>query len=322
MIILDIVYSLKIYKLISYQFNEILYPVFIIVPIPLLLFYLPGSFTYLYMYVLLAIISVFFLYSILQFGKNPEKSAIFKISEFFAFNLFLSLIYIDFVAYIHYPISNPFQTSQVPFSAYFFDLTNAGLYEEIITRVLYMGIPLFIYYRYKGVKLPWYRMIWGGNYKLGAPEITVWIISSVIFGIAHSTAWDWSKTPQAMLGGFLLGYLYLRYGLFADVLFHYSIDASDAILTNAVGSPVANIGTTTFLAGEYLIFLVGGLVVTINYLYLLFTRKYKSGESGIQVSKNVQTPPTCPNCGSTDAMFLYDDIYRCNKCGQIYRKLN
>lgn len=320
MIIVDLILSLEIYKLVSYQFYDILYPVFIIVPFPLLLFYFPGVFTFYYMIFLLLIVAVFYIYSLFDLSNRKEKSALFKIAEFFALNLFLSILYIQFVNYIHEPISNPFSSTNIPFSVYFVSLTNAGLYEELITRVLYIGIPLFIYYRYKGVRLPWYRIVWGGNYKLGAPEVTVWVISSIIFGIAHSTAWDWSKTPQAMLGGFLLGYLYLRYGLFADVLFHYSIDASDAILTNAINSPVANIGTESFLSLEYLIFLVGGFVVAIDYIYVLVTKGYKNKEDSENKALNFQYSFNCPKCGSNNSKLIYDDIYKCNDCGQIYRK--
>jgi len=320
MVLLDILYSLKIYNMLLSQFLHVPFIVFIIIPIPVALFELPGIFTYYYLIFLLLLITAFFIYSILNLSSTKENSAIFKIGEFFAFNLFLSIVYFEFINSIGQPVHVPITTS-VPFYINFYELTNAGLYEELISRVLYIGIPLFLYYRYKGIRLPWYRMIWGGNYKLGKPEIIVWIISSVIFGIAHSTAWDWSKTPQAMLGGFLLGYLYLRYGLFADVLFHYSIDASDAILTTALGSPVATSSTQGILGLEYLVFIFGGAVVTGNYIYMFVTGKYKDGQNkneGIKISQF----PICPNCHSTNATLIYDNIYKCNDCNTIFRKIN
>ena len=320
MVLLDILYSLKIYGMDLKKFMNLPFIVFVIIPTPVPLFELPGIFTYYYMIFLLLLITIFFIYAIMNLSINRENSALFKIAEFFALNLFLSIVYFEFINSIGEPVHVPI-TNSVPFYINFYELTNAGLYEELITRVLYIGIPLFLYYRYKGIKMPWYRIIWGGNYRLGKPEITVWVISSVIFGIAHSAAWDWSKTPQAMLGGFLLGYLYLRYGLFADVLFHYSIDASDAILTTALGSPVANSSTQGILGLEYLVFIIGGIVVTANYIYLLVTGKYKEDRPHNKIIK-VSQVPTCPNCHSTNATLIYDDIYKCNNCNTVFRKIN
>ncbi len=322
---LDIYYMLALYGPYFHSLSTVLFPVFVIIPFPQLLFFLPGVFTAFWFGVLIFVFSVFFIYALVTGFEKLDRSAIFRISEFYALNLFLSLAYFLIIDALGKPVANPLGNS-VPFFYNMFELTNAGLYEELITRVLYIGIPLYIYYRLKmgpnGERekhVPFYRAIWGGNYKFGKPEITVLVISSIIFGVAHASSWDWSKVPQAALGGFFLGILFLRYGLFADVLFHFSIDSTDAFLPTTLGNPLANGATTGFATFIDLLFVFAGIVVLISYFFRL--RNYMNVRKNGAVPSAVQDYNQCPRCQSTDSEIIYQGVYRCKNCGNIFKKV-
>ncbi len=320
---IDIIYMILLYRPYFVDLMHVSFPVFIIIPLPVLLFYLPGYFTAMWFGFLIIVFSVFLMIAIFTGIIKFDNSALFKITEFYAVNLFLSIIYFLFVDAIGKPVIPPI-SSNTPFYLNMLSLTNAGLYEELITRVLYIGIPLYVYYRMKkpewrenGREVKWYRMIWGGGYKFGKPEITVLIISSLIFGIAHTASWDWSKMPQAFMGGLFLGFLYLRYGLYADVLWHFSIDATSAFLPKGLGNPYAN-GLSTGLADFVdLAFILAGAVIIIYYLVYLVNRGKRREKSFNEEASTV----VCPRCGSLDVSLIYDDIYRCNRCGNVFKKM-
>ena len=320
-------------------------PIYIIIGLPeaIGLFYPPYLFWALWIGVVAAAVSVFIIISLYKSLPRFENSSLYRISEFFALNLFLSYAYISFVSMIGYPIKSPIPPGATNFIFNFFELTNAGLYEELITRVIYIGIPLFIYYAWSrhGMKspskpksLPWWRVIWGGGYKFGKPEITVLAISSLIFGIAHAGSWDVSKIPQAALGGVFLGVLYMRFGLYADVLFHFSIDSPSILFINGYGNPFASVGTTDLYSLFLVIFLVAGVVVSVAYILevskLLQNRNKKvavpagsSSDTPSQDSSQTRTNAGayCKNCGSRNVTFFYDDVYRCDDCGNVFKKV-
>ncbi len=319
---LDIYYMIMLYRPFFNDLSTVKFPVFIIIPLPVLLFYLPGYFTALWFGFLIIVFSIFFIIAMVTGIIKFENSGLFKITEFYALNFFLSTVYIIAVSLIGKPVTLS-SSGNVPFYLNMLSLVNAGLYEELITRVLYIGIPLYIYYKMKdsewkqnGKTVRWYKMIWGGGYKFGKPEITLLIISSLIFGIAHSDSWSLSKIPQAFMGGLFLGFLYIRYGLYADVLWHFSIDATSALLPEYVGNPYAtplSNGLVNFV--EY-VFILAGIVVAIYYVMLAINFR-KKDRSMYQADK---ITISCPKCNSNDISLIYDDIIRCNKCGNIFKK--
>ncbi|HME18169.1 MAG TPA: CPBP family glutamic-type intramembrane protease, partial [Nitrososphaerales archaeon] len=53
------------------------------------------------------------------------------------------------------------------------------------------------------------------------------VASSGAFGLAHLTSgsgWDAGKLPEAVFGGLVLGYVYIRYGFHIAVLTHWGVD--------------------------------------------------------------------------------------------------
>lgn len=319
-------------------------PIYVIFGLPeaVGLFYPPYYFWAVWIGLVAVVVAAFIIIALYRSFPRFENSSLYRISEFFALNLFLSYLYIYFIAAVGHPIKSPISPSPANFVANFFSLTNAGLYEELITRVVFIGIPLFVYYagtshgnrsRTKPKRLPWWRIIWGGGYKFGKPEIIVLVISSVIFGIAHAGSWDVSKIPQAALGGLFLGVLYMRFGLYADVLFHFSIDSPSLLLPDTYGNPLANLGTTGFYAIVILVFIAAGLIVSVVYIFELGklvrgrqrlqpTAMQESTETpnSTQERSTTRTDVVCRNCGSNKATFFYDDVYRCDSCGTVFKR--
>ncbi len=330
MMVIDVAMTIYLYRPDFIPLSQISFPLFVIVPVPVLLAFLPGTFTAIWIGVVTGSVVIFLFILVYRSLSKFRTSSLFMLAEFFALNYFLSYVYILLISAAGHPVSSP-PLSPKDFVANLFSLTNAGLYEELITRVLYIGVPLFVYYGLsrsgrlsplRPKKLPWWRIIWGGGYKFGKPEIVVLVISSLIFGIAHVPSWDLSKLPQAALGGVFLGALYLRFGLFADVLFHFSIDSPDLLYIQGYGNPIASVGSTAAYAIFILIFVIAGVVVSIAYLLQIRGRSRRSsGAAMLQPRGPAMTDAKiCPYCGSSAVYFFSDEYFRCDECGRLIGK--
>ena len=103
-------------------------------------------------------------------------------------------------------------------------LASASVWEELIVRVLYIGVPLFfIDLVGKKVTDP-KRYFLGGGFKIGAKELALLGISSSLFAYAHIVAWDAWKIIPAWVAGLAFGYLFLRFGLYASIVLHFTFD--------------------------------------------------------------------------------------------------
>jgi len=134
-----------------------------------------------------------------------------------------------------------------------YQLANASVYEEVITRVMIIGVPLFA--ASFAMRARWIakrpetpgahrgryllgslRYLYGGTMNRDSPMSSLvaggvlLAISSAIFGLAHAPGYgDWKVLPAA-LAGLALGYLYLRHGLAAAILFHFATNYFFAIV--------------------------------------------------------------------------------------------
>jgi len=166
------------------------------------------------------------------------------VGEFLSNNAFVTLVGIGFFVYTAIiiddvvsgfgaPIGNPFGGLD-PLRA-FVSLTLAPLREEFGFRVLIIGLMAFVvsFWRSKGVaaKALWrpsvvYEGVGRDTFALVMIGVT-WAASSVVFGACHVVCgggWDLGKLPEAIYGGVVLGYLYIRYGFHVAVLGHWGID--------------------------------------------------------------------------------------------------
>ena len=106
-----------------------------------------------------------------------------------------------------------------------FLLANASVWEEIIIRVLLIGVPLIIIstLRQDEAARP-HRLLLGGGIEIRSPEAALILLSAAIFGIAHYWSWGLWKVFPSGLAGIAFGYVFLRHGLAASILLHFSFD--------------------------------------------------------------------------------------------------
>jgi hypothetical protein len=217
-----------------------------------------------------------------------------------------------------------------------YSFASASVWEEIVSRMLLIGVPLFIIdlARKRKRKLKSYFL--GGDFPLGKPEITFLIISSVFFSSAHIFSWDAFKLMPTFVAGLALGYLFLTQGIYASIMLHFMVD-------------YLSIPTQVFPGLAFLLMMGLAILawVAVGFLYFVnYTSKAigfiigrKIWPDSITVGKEPRKPwgadnPmqidvkqyglqnresfgfSCPYCGCTEARYR-DGRFECMRCGRI-----
>lgn len=192
------------------------------------------------------------------------------------------------------PVGNPF--SSVNPLLEFGSLTFAPLREEFGFRVVLIGLVAFVL----SVGRPWkdaLRSLWRPSAAYeglavgSAVSVIIWLAmgaSAATFGVCHVSCvgggggWNWSKLPEALWGGLVLGYLYVKYGFHVAVLAHWGLDYFASAFSYfgqaAYGIP-ANSTTGEFF-GQYLVDLdmvfLFGAACFVLVVYLV-VKRYAGG---------------------------------------------
>ena len=305
-------------------------PIFILIPVPLLILFLVGVAAYIW-YILLAIIitvaiSLFLYRGFLEYPKklikNPlsyKTSSIQEFAEIFASVMFLSIA-ITLLMQAGGVKTPTIGINKIPLYAQMLALLHASVYEEIVTRLVFLGIPVFIWRRIisnrNSEKPAGYIHILGGGYNFGIPEITFMLVSSAIFGIAHTPAWGWWKFLPAFIAGLGMSYLYLKYGIHYSILFHFATDFMSVSM---------NMNNTLLLAfGTIFTTLIAlGVVFTISYAIKILQFSGLLHRKKIANNRNPAPPPAwidvhCPNCGAQSFIYMADGKLKCTQCGTIF----
>ncbi|AIZ57082.1 CAAX amino terminal protease self- immunity [Candidatus Methanoplasma termitum] len=106
-----------------------------------------------------------------------------------------------------------------------FGFANAAVWEEMVTRLLYIGGPIAIISLIMTRKIDSLKCLLGG-FGMSRTAVLFIIISSIIFGAAHYSGWDnqaW-KVLTATIMGLFFGYVFVRFGLYASILLHFITD--------------------------------------------------------------------------------------------------
>jgi len=222
-------------------------------------------------------------------------------------------------------------------------LANASVWEELVTRVLYIGVPLLLidlaYNKRKKLR----RYFLGGGFEFGAIELALIWVSAGIFALGHTVYWDAWKVIPVWVAGLAFGYLFLRLGLYACIMLHFMVDYLSVPMDIAPGSTAI-----VLLLGLLILFwdLLGSVYI-LAYSKRMFD--FLLGRSSI--TKPVQplgpkpspapvaspppqqpsmpmppSPPppaprshkdgfySCTRCGNTEARFV-DGKLECTRCG-------
>lgn len=109
---------------------------------------------------------------------------------------------------------------------------NAAVWEEVITRVAFIGVPMTVLALCQFRKDSWRFLLGGfGVSRLGLLLVTV---SAVVFGFGHMSGWGLWKVLPTMITGFALGYLYMRFGVHVSITFHFAVDYMAVMLDGAL----------------------------------------------------------------------------------------
>jgi hypothetical protein len=113
----------------------------------------------------------------------------------------------------------------------FFNITAAPVREELGFRVILIGIPAYFMFISRRSLANFFKTLWYPSKYTQFDQYTkknvymLITISAILFGLAHiffGGGWSYGKITQAMIGGWILGWLYYRYGLHAAILLHWS----------------------------------------------------------------------------------------------------
>ena len=235
-----------------------------------------------------------------------------------------------------------------------FLLANASVWEELIVRVLLVGLPLLIVNLLQGNRLhKWHSYLLGGGFKIGTLEAAFIMVSAVIFGYAHyEGGWGAWKIIPASASGLAFGYLFLKFGLAASIMLHFA--------TNYLGMPIEVFNSTglTLITGLGILIWLGLGVMFFSY-YLTRIGEFLTGRKPLSTSRtpvpapwvdvrihNTPQPPAysphddyqpgwyrgaaadtnppqhygfsggyvCSRCGNTEARWV-DGKFHCMRCG-------
>ena len=112
----------------------------------------------------------------------------------------------------------------------FYLVTASPLTEEVLYRVLLVGLPLFAIYTHR-ISLGFLaKSLWHPGHHLHIHDnakraIVVIFITGIIFGVSHvmyDDSWSAGKMTQAAISGIILGYVYYRYGFACALLVHWA----------------------------------------------------------------------------------------------------
>ena len=301
--------------------TDFLIPIYILVGIPLLLFFLSGMSAFAWFLFLVAAIGSSFII-VLAYGTFPYYSDFLKepfsgkdyslkqLGEAFSLNLFFSVLVVVVMKLINFTPTTP-GIGEYPLWSQILLLTHASVYEEIVTRLVYVGIPVYIIYALQGRKVKAWNIL-GGYGKIDSIGATFMVISALIFGIAHVPSWSWWKIVPTFVGGLLLAYLFLKYGIYASIMLHFMIDfMSIPMDMSDIWSPIFSL----FLV----FFIIVGVFFFISYTHrainFLSRKKVEKPKEEKREDVHPWTDLRCPNCGGYVFQFVDEETVKCLRCG-------
>jgi len=222
-------------------------------------------------------------------------------------------------------------------------LASASVWEELITRVLIIGVPLLLidlaYHKRKKLS----RYLFGGGFEFGGKELALIWASAGIFALGHIVYWDTWKIAPTWIAGLAFGYLFLRLGLYACILLHFMVDYLSVPMDLAPGSTAV-----VLILGLLILFwnILGSVYIVvffkriIDFLTGKDAKPSQTNPMGPAPSPSPMAPPpapppqgtmrsstakpatrsfntgfySCTNCGGTDARFV-DGKLECVRCG-------
>ena len=105
-----------------------------------------------------------------------------------------------------------------------FSLMNASVYEEFLCRIVALGLPIMIVSLIlKKKETPFWRYLLGG-FRFEKWMIIFVIFSALLFALGHLGGWGTWKVIPTFVFGLVTAYLFMKYGIYATITFHFLTD--------------------------------------------------------------------------------------------------
>ncbi|MGD1060511.1 MAG: CPBP family intramembrane glutamic endopeptidase [Methanomassiliicoccales archaeon] len=265
-------------------------------------------------------------------------SPIYRITTIFLAVMSVNLIYTALILIFNVSVTTPgFSDMQLWQLLHAF--AAASVWEELITRVLWLGVPLLLIdlaMRNRS-KLRYYFL--GGSRTFGRKELIFIWVSATVFSLGHIVYWDAFKLLPTFAAGIGFGFLFIRYGLYSCILFHFANDylTIPAMTLNSV--PLLEITSIVVLCLGFLG--IPYLIVYLRRMILFVTGrdlKAKPFPAPVAAAAASQAPPsqdqgrslpasqtpqqspaqggtffTCVNCGWHEARMVEGKL-ECTRC--------
>ena len=160
----------------------------------------------------------------------------------------------------------------VPEALYSF--ANAAVWEELITRVAYIGLPMAILALLSKRK-DFLRYLVGG-FGMSRIALILMLLSAIVFGFGHLSGWGLWKVLPTTITGLALGYLYIRFGIHVSITFHFIVDYMGVLIE----APVVLLVSVILI-----VFIIAGIPCLIEIL-----RRLRDAPNALKKMPNVLPP--------------------------------
>ena len=164
--------------------------------------------------------------------SEAESTPLYWICLLFGSTIIVELIIVGVEALAGTPLETPEWMEDLTLDEMLFSMAEAAFWEEIVARMIPIGLPIALLAMCYGKK-DFPRLMLGG-FGFSRLALLLLVLSSVAFALAHVPSWGFAKALPTVFAGLALGYLYIRFGIHAAIVFHFLTDYM-AVLTNTVG---------------------------------------------------------------------------------------
>jgi hypothetical protein len=213
------------------------------------------------------------------------------------------------------PYVPPFEEMEPWELGYIF--AKASVYEELVSRVLFIGVPMAIVALVRE-RRGWWRLFTGGKGELGMLDWGLVAVSGVVFALAHAPGWDLYKVPPTVVAGLGFGYLFAKKGLAPAIVLHFAIDYLE-MPAAAFGADQFNLAVNLVVLGM----MAFGIYLSVRFAVAAYNRAIAAPQQPQPVPHRALAPEgrfVCVTCGGLDAKYVDGDLV-CLRCGQQYRFL-
>ena len=156
-------------------------------------------------------------------GEPRKHSAFFDLCGLMFAVLFMNVVVVLVTGALWEEPTSPTEDSEL--WRLLFLLANASVWEELVVRVLLIGVPLLLIDLLRNkMQDKRYRYVLGGGFTFGVAEVSLVLVSSALFGLGHLDGWGSWKVFPAAVAGVAFGYMFLRHGLASAIMLHFAFD--------------------------------------------------------------------------------------------------